>query len=137
MGGAVDGFELEGTTWMPFADLAEAAVVLAGSSDTPCAFREPLLTSARGVTRRTSKDTVLNASQSLRYETWLHAYTAGAAFAGGQENERGRLAPGLQADLVVLEGALDHEHPPSVSETWVAGKRGYPSPKTSEHPSKE
>ena len=126
MGGAVDGFELEGTTWMPFADLAEAGVVLAGSSDTPCAFREPLLTSARGVTRRTSKDTVLNASQSLPYEAWLHAYTAGAAFAGGQENERGRLAPGLQADLVVLDGALDPEHPPSVSETWVAGERAYP-----------
>jgi predicted amidohydrolase YtcJ len=119
----VEGFELEGVTWMPFADLAEAGVVLAGSSDTPCAFREPLLTSARGVTRRTSKDTVLNASQSLPYEVWLHAYTAGAAFAGGQEHERGRLAPGLQADFVVLEGALDPEHPPSVFETWVAGER--------------
>jgi predicted amidohydrolase YtcJ len=123
MGGAVEGFELEGATWMPFAELAEAGVVLAGSSDTPCAFREPLLTSARGVTRRTSKGTVLNPSQSLPYETWLHAYTAGAAFAGGQEGERGRLAPGLQADLVVLDGPLDAESPPSVDETWVAGAR--------------
>jgi predicted amidohydrolase YtcJ len=123
MGGAVDGFNLEATTWMPFADLAQAGVVLAGSSDTPCAFREPLLTSARGVTRRTSKGTVLDPSQSLPYETWLRAYTAGAAFAGGQEQERGRLAPGLQADLVVLDGPLDPENPPRVSETWVAGQR--------------
>jgi predicted amidohydrolase YtcJ len=123
MGGAVEGFTLEEMTWMPFADLVQAGVVLAGSSDTPCAFREPLLTSARGVTRRTSKGTVLDPSQSLSYETWLRAYTAGAAFAGGQENERGRLAPGLQADLVVLDGPLDPEHPPTVSETWVAGKR--------------
>jgi predicted amidohydrolase YtcJ len=137
MGGAVDGFELEGTTWMPFADLAGAGVVLAGSSDTPCAFREPLLTSARGVTRRTSKNTVLNASQSLPYEAWLHAYTAGAAFAGGQENERGKLTPGLQADLVVLDGALDPEHPPSVSETWVAGKRVFTRSEPREHPSEE
>jgi predicted amidohydrolase YtcJ len=123
MGGAVEGFNLEDTTWMPFADLAQAGVVLAGSSDTPCAFREPLLTSARGVTRRTAKGTVLDPSQSLPYETWLRAYTAGAAFAGGQEYERGRLAPGLLADLVVLDGQLDPEHPPTVSETWVAGER--------------
>jgi predicted amidohydrolase YtcJ len=123
MGGAVEGFNLEDTTWMPFADLARAGVVLAGSSDTPCAFREPLLTSARGVTRRTSKGTVLDPSQSLPYETWLRAYTAGAAFAGGQEHERGRLAPGLCADLVMLDGPLNPEHPPTVSETWVAGER--------------
>ena len=123
MGGAVDGFTLEDTTWLPFADLAEAGVVLAGSSDTPCAFREPLLTSALGVTRRTSKGTVLDPSQSLPYETWLRAYTAGAAYAGGQEHERGRLAHGLQADLVVLDGPLDPELPPTVSETWVAGER--------------
>jgi predicted amidohydrolase YtcJ len=123
MGGAVEGFTLEDTTWLPFADLAEAGVVLAGSSDTPCAFREPLLTSALGVTRRTSKGTVLDPSQSLPYETWLRAYTAGAAYAGGQEHERGRLEPGLQADLVVLDGPLDPERPPTVSETWVAGER--------------
>jgi predicted amidohydrolase YtcJ len=68
---------------------------------------------------------VLNASQSLPYETWLRAYTADAAFAGGQEYERGRLAPGLRADFVILEGALDPEHPPTVAETWVAGNRAY------------
>jgi len=123
MGGAAEGFTLEDTTWMPFGDLAQAGVVLAGSSDTPCAFREPLVTSARGVTRRTSKGSVLDPSQSLPYETWLRAYTAGAAFAGGQEYERGRLAPGLLADLVVLDGPLDPEHPPTVSETWVAGEQ--------------
>lgn len=123
MGGAVDGFELDEATWMPFADLADAGVPLAGSSDTPCAFRAPLLTSARGVTRQTSRGTVIGADQALPYEAWLHAYTAGAAFAGGQEHERGRLAPGFQADLVVLRGALDAAHPPRVDETWVAGER--------------
>jgi predicted amidohydrolase YtcJ len=125
MGGAVDGFVLDQAAWMPFADLAAAGVPLAGSSDTPCALREPLLTSALGVTRRTSKGTVLDSSQSLSYETWLRAYTAGAAFAGGQEGERGRIAPGLQADLVVLEGALDADDPPTVAETWVAGVRAF------------
>ena len=68
---------------------------------------------------------MLNASQSLPYEDWLRAYTADAAFAGGQEYERGRLAPGLRADLVILDGTLDPEHPPAVAETWVAGTRAF------------
>jgi predicted amidohydrolase YtcJ len=127
MGGAVDGFTLDEAVWMPFAELASSGVPLAGSSDSPCAFSAPLLTSARGVTRLTSKGTVHEPAQSLPYETWLHAYTAGAAFAGGQEHERGRLAPGLQADLVVLDGALDAERPPHVAETWVDGRRVFPS----------
>jgi len=128
MGGAVEGFELDEATWMPFADLAHAGVPLAASSDSPCAFFEPVLTSARGATRRTSNGSVLGPEQSVPYDEWLYAYTAGAAYAGGQERERGRLGPGLRADLVVLDGALDGEAPPSVSETWVAGARAFPAP---------
>jgi hypothetical protein len=127
MGGAVDGFQLDESDWMPFGELAEAGVVIAGSSDAPCAFHEPLLTSARGVTRITSKGTVLDAAQSLPYDAWVRAYTADAARAGGQENERGQLKPGLQADLVVLEGELDPLRPPAVAETWVAGARVFAS----------
>jgi hypothetical protein len=127
MGGAVEGFQLDECNWLPFGDLAESGVVIAGSSDAPCAFHEPLLTSARGVTRLTSKGTVLDAAQSFPYDDWLHAYTVDAARAGGQENDRGRLEPGLQADLVVLEGELDPHRPPTVSETWVAGQRVFAS----------
>lgn len=128
MGGAVEGFELDDATWMPFADLVAAGVPIAGSSDAPCAFDAPLLTSARGVSRRTSTGAVLNPAQSVPYETWLAAYTSGAAFAGGQEGERGRLVPGLQADLVVLRGSLDADHPPTVAQTWVAGAPVYTAP---------
>lgn len=127
MGGAVEHFRLDESTWMPFGDLAEAGVVIAGSSDAPCAFHEPLLTSARGVTRVTSKGSVLDASQSLPYDDWLRAYTVDAARAGGQQNDRGQLKAGLQADLVLLDGVLDPSNPPKVSETWVAGQRVYAS----------
>jgi hypothetical protein len=127
MGGAVDGFQLDESHWMPFAELAEAGVVIAGSSDAPCAFHEPLLTAARGVTRITAKGNVLDASQSIPYDAWLRAYTVDAARAGGQESDRGRLKPGLQADLVVLEGELDPVSPPRVSETWVSGERVFAS----------
>lgn len=61
----------------------------------------------------------------MPYEDWLTAWTAGAARAGGQADERGRLAPDLQADLVVLDGPLDPRRPPQVAETWVAGRSAY------------
>ncbi len=127
MGGAVEGFQLDEADWMPFGQLARSGVVVAASSDAPCAFREPLLTAARGVTRITSKGTVLDASQSLPYEDWLRAYTVDAARAGGQEGDRGQLKAGLQADFVLLEGVLDPVNPPKVSETWVAGARVFAS----------
>lgn len=123
VGRAVDGVRFDGETWLPFADLERAGVLLAASSDDPCAFHEPLLTSARGTTRRCGSGSVVGAEQALAYGEWLRAYTAGAAYAGGQEYERGRIAPGLRADLVVLEGELDAERPPRVAETWVAGRR--------------
>ena len=103
--------------------MARAGLRLAGSSDDPCAFHEPLRTSAYGATRRTGSGGVLGAEQALGYEEWLRAYTAGAAYAGGQEDERGSITPGKRADLVVVEGDLDAEHPPRVVETWVAGER--------------
>jgi len=123
MGGAVGDFRLDEASWMPFAALADAGVPLAASSDSPCALWAPLLTSAIGVLRRTSTGGVLDPDQSLPFETWLEAYTSGAAFAGGQEHERGRLRPGLIADLVVLDGPLDAHDPPQVAETWVRGRR--------------
>jgi predicted amidohydrolase YtcJ len=125
MGGAVQGFAPDDMMWMAFGSLQAAGVVLAASSDAPCAFSAPALTSARGTTRLTSNGTVLDSEQSVPYESWLRAYTAGAAFAGGQEDVRGRIARGLVADLVVLEGPLDAFHPPTVVETWAAGTQVY------------
>ncbi len=37
------------------------------------------------------------------------------------------IAPGLSADLVVLEGALDPKNPPRVAEIWVARPQVYQS----------
>jgi predicted amidohydrolase YtcJ len=49
---------------------------------------------------------------------WLHAYTMGAAIAGGQEHERGSITPGKRADLVALDAGSGA---PRVMATWVAG----------------
>jgi predicted amidohydrolase YtcJ len=125
VGNEVADVHFDDATWLPFGGLARAGVKLAASSDDPCAFHEPLLTSARGATRRCGTGAIVGPEHALSYEEWLRAYTAGAAYAGGQEHERGRLVPGLRADLVILDGALDAEQPPHVAETWVAGERVY------------
>ena len=100
-------------------------MALAASSDDPCAPVAPLWCSARGATRTTMTGKVFDAEQAVDFEAWLRAYTAGSAYAGGQEHERGAIAPGLRADLVMLDGALDPFDPPTVAETWVAGERAY------------
>lgn len=43
-----------------------------------------------------------NGAEALTREQALTAYTAGAAYAEGQETRKGRIAPGLAADLAVL-----------------------------------
>jgi predicted amidohydrolase YtcJ len=110
--------------WLAFAGLAEAGVTLAGSSDDPCAPVPPLWCMTRGVQRRTSGGRDFEPDQSVPFDEWLVAYTRGAAYAGGQEDERGTLAPGLRADLVVLDRDGDTA---TVRETWVAGERVFPT----------
>ena len=80
-------------------------MVLAGSSDDPCAPPPPLWGAAHGLTRRTDAGLDFEPEQSVPFDDWLAAYTRGAAFAGGQEHERGSLTPGKRADLVVLDRA--------------------------------
>jgi len=128
VGQAVENTPWDEELWLPFASLAASGVRLAASSDDPCAFHEPLRTASRGTTRRTASGNIFAPEQALPYEDWLRAYTIGAAFAGGQEHERGSLTPGKRADLVVLDGALDAEHPPQVAQTWVGGVLVYREP---------
>ena len=127
LGREVEEVAFDDATWLPFGDIERSGAVLAASSDCPCTFFEPLRTSSHGASRRTGSGKVLDAGQAVSYEAWLRAYTAGAAYAGGQENERGTLAPGLRADLVVLDGDLDADDPPTVSQTWIGGRLLYES----------
>jgi predicted amidohydrolase YtcJ len=106
--------------WLAFAGLADAGVRLAGSSDDPCAPASPVWGALLGASRTTSTGVAFEPDQAVSFDDWLHAYTVGAAHAGGQEDERGRLAVGLRADFVVLD--VDGEAP-RVAETWVGGRR--------------
>jgi predicted amidohydrolase YtcJ len=105
--------------WLAFAGLAEAGVRLAGSSDDPCAPSAPLWGADVGVLRRTESGKEFQPEQSVPFGDWLVAYTSGAAFAGGQEDERGSITPGKLADLVVLDRG---DTGARVLQTWKRGE---------------
>lgn len=119
---------LEDGKWYAYGDLVKGGVTVAASSDDPGGFmdaRDPILGSVMGSTMSDLEGNVIFPDQVLPFEQWLWMYTAGGAYVGGQEKERGMLKKGLVADLVVLEGNLDPKNPPVVAETWITGKRVY------------
>ena len=68
--------------------------------------------------RRTASGKDFEPEQSVPFRDWLEAYTTGAAYAGGQEDERGSITPGKLADLVVLDRA---DTGARVLQTWKRG----------------
>jgi len=57
--------------------------------------------------------------QKLTIEQAITAYTTGSAFAEFSEKEKGKLAPGMLADFVVLDRDITSVLPPKVLETKV------------------
>ncbi len=85
--------------------LRQAGIPLALGSDVPVDTCDPLRILHAAVMRRddrTPERAPWLPEQALTVEQALHAYTAGAAYAGGQETRQGMLAPGKLADMVVL-----------------------------------
>jgi len=105
----------------------DAGVAVAGSSDYPCGPYEPLLALRSCVTRQGLDGAIVGGNQRLTALEALSLYTTSAAYAAGEEHVKGRLAPGLLADFVVLSdnpltvaptalGSLE------VLQTYVGGK---------------
>ncbi|MGY1710433.1 amidohydrolase [Geodermatophilus sp. SYSU D00758] len=80
----------------------DAGIELPGSSDCPVVEGAPLLGIHDLVNRRTAAGVPFTPEESLTVEQALRAYTYGSAYADHAEHEKGRLARGLLADLVVL-----------------------------------
>lgn len=117
----------------PYRSLIRRGVVLAFGSDAPFGLdlRDMSFSVLAGVyaatTRRWPGDAQDGTTppddyapdEVLRLEEALAAYTTGPAVAGGEEAWRGRLAPGLCADLVVLEEDLFDVSPADVPHVPV------------------
>jgi predicted amidohydrolase YtcJ len=115
---------------MPLRGMLDAGVTLAGSSDYPVSHFDVLAAVKAAVTRRSRLEKVLEPDQAIDVEDVLRAYTAGSALALGVEKDVGTIAPGKQADLVVLsENPVDADAERideiQVLQTYRAGRLAF------------
>jgi predicted amidohydrolase YtcJ len=114
----------------------DSGAVLAAGSDFPVDPEQPLIGLHSAVTRRDLKEAPeggWHPEQLMTLDEALRAYTRGAAFAAYEEDRRGMIAPGYQADLTVFEKDL-RAIPPSeipragIKLTIVGGQVVYEAP---------
>lgn len=97
------------------------------SSDAPVSTTDPFKNLFTMVTRRTNKGTVLNAEEAISLPQAIHALTFNGAYVSKCEDAKGRLAPGMLADVTVLsrdpftDGAEALEHDTRADITIVDG----------------
>ena len=86
--------------------LLDVGTVLAFGSDCPVETLDPLAGIHAAVTRRRADGTPgpegWHPGERITVQDAVRAYTVGAAYASGEEQDKGSIAPGKLADLVVL-----------------------------------
>lgn len=108
----------------------EAGVPLALGSDFPVESSDPRLGLYAAVSRQDRQGRPEGGwlpEQRLSLEEAVRGFSSGAAYAGRDEQQVGRLAPGLRADFLILEAdpfALPASALPSLAlrSTWVDGQ---------------
>lgn len=86
----------------PLRSWIEAGLHPAASSDAPVCATDPFKNIYTMITRKTRRGTVIGADQMVSVAQALHAYTALGAYTQFAETEKGRIVPGLLADIAVF-----------------------------------
>ena len=86
-----------------FRSLLDSGATLVNGSDAPVEELEPLAGIRAGVLRTIDEREAWHPEQAVSVEEALRAMTVTPAWLSGDERRRGRLMPGLLADLVVLD----------------------------------
>ncbi len=86
--------------------LLERGVPVAGSSDCPISPLAPLLAIQAAITRRSRAGTPVNQQERLSLLEALPLFTSAGAWVGFEEARKGKIMPGMLADLVVLDRDL-------------------------------
>lgn len=105
-----------------FRSLLDAGATLAFGSDWFVAPATPLEGIYAAVTRRTLDDKHPDGwvpEQKITVEQALRAYTTGAAWAAFRETELGMVAPGMLADLVLIDRDLTRVAPETIRDARV------------------
>ncbi|WP_252089182.1 amidohydrolase [Pseudomonas sp. MWU13-3659] len=113
----------------PARSLLKQGATIAGASDWPISTPDPWQAIYQAISRKGPKG-VLNADEALDRQAMFQAYTLNAARAMRLERQVGSLAPGKQADMIVLDRDVLTVEPEAlrdtqVLQTWFAGKRIY------------
>jgi predicted amidohydrolase YtcJ len=117
----VIGPERAKTTYA-FRSLEESGARLAFGSDWPVAPATPLEGIYAAVTRRTLDDKHPDGwvpEQKIGVEDALRAYTTGAAYATFEENDKGSLAAGKLADVVIIDRDLTKIPPQTIRDARI------------------
>jgi predicted amidohydrolase YtcJ len=103
-----------------FRTLLEAGIPVAFGSDVPIERLDPLAGMADAV-RRAKPDSrdVFYPAERITAAAALHAFTAGCAWAVGQERSRGYLLPGYPADMAILSQDITRVAPLRLYDTRV------------------
>jgi predicted amidohydrolase YtcJ len=116
----------------PWRSLDHHGAVLAFSSDWNVAEMEPMIGIHTAVTRADlDGNGAWNVEEAVDLPTAIRAYTTGGAFANHCERDRGSIAPGKLADLIVLSGDVFEPGPAGipglgVDVTIVGGRVVHP-----------
>jgi predicted amidohydrolase YtcJ len=100
--------EQRGRSYQPFRSLSAAGIPLALGSDGPM---NPFLNLQFAITHP------VNPTEALTLEQAVIAYTRGSAYAEHAEREKGKIAPGMLADLAVLSQDIFSIAPDKLPET--------------------
>ena len=86
--------------------LMAQGIHVAGSSDCPIAPLSPLVGIQAAMTRKTRTGISLNPCDTLTLDEALGLFTRAGAWTGFEEQQKGRIMPGMLADLIVLDGDI-------------------------------
>nr|WP_283949539.1 amidohydrolase [Limobrevibacterium gyesilva] len=89
----------------------------AASSDAPVSSTDPFRNIYTQVTRRTNRGTVLGADQVLTVQEAVHCYTYCGAYTQFAEDRKGRILPGMLADITVLSKDIFTAEPADILTT--------------------
>ena len=124
------GEERARRTSYPWRSLIDAGAVVTNGTDTPVEDVDPIPSFYGSVSRKTREGTVFLPEQRVTRDEALAAYTINNAYAAFEEKEKGSLAPGKLADIVVLSKNImtvpeDEILPARVDLTILGGKVRY------------
>jgi predicted amidohydrolase YtcJ len=115
----------------PVRAMLDAGLTVALSTDAPVVPDDnPLLGIKAAIDRKDANGDPIASEQAISAYEALYAYTMGGAIASGDQDNRGSLAPGKWADMVVLSGDPLTTPPDellhlNVHQTYVGGQLVY------------